>query len=211
VNAGELRVDGSLAGGVAVAANAILGGAGSVGTVSGAGLIGPGNSPGVLTATDVNPTGGLSFAFEFTQAAPLYGTPSNVGNDLFWLTGGTPFTTSLNGSNTVSIYMTQAAAELGTLTGGFYTTNAVDFLASINSASFQYYVADANGSVTYNGQTYTTLTEYDSSKSVTISTVGANGGQVMQMVVVPEPGALAIVATGALAAGWTALRRIRRR
>lgn len=211
VNAGDLRVDGSLAGGVAVAANAILGGTGSVGTVSGAGLIGPGNSPGVLTATDVNPTGGLSFAFEFTQAAPLYGTPSNVGNDLFWLTGGTPFTTALNGSNTVNIYMTQAAAELGTLTGGFYTTNAVDFLASINSASFQYYVADANGSVTYNGQTYTTLTEYDSSKSVTISTVGANGGQVMQMVVVPEPGALAIVATGALAAGWTTLRRIRRR
>jgi fibronectin-binding autotransporter adhesin len=211
VNAGDLRVDGSLAGGVAVAAGAILGGAGSVGTVSGAGLVGPGNSPGILTATDVNPSGGLSFAFEFTQAAPNYGTPSNVGNDLFWLTGGTPFTTALSGSNTVSIYMTPAAAELGTLTGGFYTNNAVDFLANINSASFQYYVADANGSVTYNGQTYTTLTEYDSSKSVTISTVGANGGQVMQMVVVPEPGALAIVATGALAAGWTTLRRIRRR
>lgn len=207
----DVATGGTVLGAVSLAAGGVLGGVGSVGTVSGAGLVGPGNSPGILTATDLNPAGGLSFAFEFTQAAPAYGTPSAVGNDLLWITGGTPFTAPLTGANVVNIYLSQAAAALDAVTGGFFTSNAFDFTASIGAADFRYFVAAADGTVSYNGQNYKTLADYDSSKSISISTVAENGGQVMQMVVVPEPGAMVLVATGALAFGWTAVRRLRRR
>jgi len=210
VNAGDLRVDGSLVGGVNVAASSSLGGSGSVGAISGAGLVGPGNSPGILTATSVDPAGGLAFAFELTATAPNYSSPTSSDNDVLWLTGGTPFTTSLTGANTVSIYLTAAAAELGTLTGGFFTTNASDFLSMISGANFQYFVQSNSGSTSYNGATYQTLSQYDAGKSVTISTVAANGGQVMQMVVVPEPAGIVIAGVGVALAGWAAARRARR-
>ena len=47
---------------------------------------------------------------------------------------------------------------------------------------------------------YQTLAQYDAAKSVTISTIAATGGQVMQMVVVPEPSAVAILAGAGIAA-----------
>jgi hypothetical protein len=50
--------------------------------------------------------------------------------------------------------------------------------------------------------------KYDTAKSVTISTVAANGGQVMQMVVIPEPSAVAILAGAGMA---VVLLRSRRR
>lgn len=207
VSAGGLVVNGSIASNVSVAAGATLGGSGSVGAISGAGVVGPGNSPGILTATSVTPAGGLSFAFEFTQAAPNYGSPTASGNDLLWLTAGTPFTSALDAANIVNIYVTQAAVELGTLTGGFYTADTVEFLGSISGASFNYYVQAAGGPVTYGGQTYQSLAVYDPAKSVTISTIAANGGRVMQMVVVPEPGAAALAAIGVVLAGWRLARR----
>lgn len=209
VNQGDLRVNGSLAGGVAVAAGAFLGGSGSVGAITGAGLVGPGNSPGILTAPSVNPTGGLGFAFEFSAAAPDYATPGASLNDVLSLTGGTPFTSALTSANTVNIYFTQAAVELGTLTGGFFTSNQTDFLSNIFGAKFNYYVQAAGGSFTYNGQAYKTLADYDAAKTVTLSTVAQNGGQVMQMVVVPEPGALAIAGVGVILTGWQLARRRR--
>ncbi len=209
VNAGTLVVNGSLAGDVATLANAALGGSGSVGVISGAGLVGPGNSPGILTAPSIDPSGGLDFAFEFTQAAPDYASATVSDNDVLWLTGGTPFTSSLTSANTVSIYLTQSAAGLGTLTGGFFTANQGDFLASIQGATFQYFVQDALGTFTYNGQSYKTLSQYDASKSVSIATVSQNGGQVMQLVVVPEPGALLLAGVGVAAATWRLSRRRR--
>ncbi|MEI6239687.1 MAG: autotransporter-associated beta strand repeat-containing protein [Planctomycetia bacterium] len=210
VAAGSLVVNGSILSAVALSGSTSLGGRGSVGAISGAGLVGPGNSPGILTAPSVDPTGGLSFAFEFTQAAPNYAIASASGNDLLSLTGGTPFTTALTSANTVNIYFTQSAVELGTLTGGFFTSLQSDFLNSISSATFQYFVQDAAGSTLYNGSAYKTLAQYDSAKTVTVSTVAANGGQVMQMVVVPEPGAIALAGVGIALAGWT-LRGRRRR
>jgi autotransporter-associated beta strand protein len=207
VNGGSLVVNGSLAGGVAVAAGSTLAGSGSVGAISGAGSVGPGNSPGILTATSVDPSSNMSFAFELTGAAPAYGSPTNSVNDLLWLTGGTPFTTSLTSANTVSLYLTPAAAEAGTVTGGFFTAGQVDFLTSIQGAAFSYFVQDPNGTFPYGGQNYKTLAQYDPAKSVTISTVAANGGQVMQMVVVPEPGALVLAGVGMAIAAWMARRR----
>jgi fibronectin-binding autotransporter adhesin len=202
VAAGSLVVNGSLLSAVALSGStASLGGSGSVGAISGAGLVGPGNSPGILTATSLDPTGGLSFAFEFTQAAPSYGSAAASDNDVLWLTSGTPFTSSLTAANTVSIYLTPSAAAIGTLTGGFFTTNASDFAANIADGSFQYFVQDAQGTFSYNGQNYVTLAEYDPAMSVTISTVSQNNGQVMQMVVVPEPGTLGLLGLAGLVAG----------
>ena len=209
VSAGSLVVNGSLVGDVSVAAAGSLGGSGSVAAIGGAGLIGPGNSPGILTATSIDPTGGLNFAFEFTQAEPDYASASSSDNDVLWLTSVAPFTSSLSNANTVSIYLTPAAAELATLTGGFFTANPGDFVASIQSATFQYFVQDALGSFTYNGQQYKTLSQYDPSKSVSVATVGQNGGQVMQLVVVPEPGALLLAGMGVAVAAWTLARRRR--
>ena len=129
---------------------------------------------------------------------------------MLWLTGGTPFSTNLTGSNAVNIYFTAAALELGMVTGGFFTTNQSDFLSNISGGNFQYYVQDAAGTFFYNGQSYKTLTQYDAAKSVTLSTVAQNGGQVMQMVVVPEPSGIVIAGVGAAMAGWVTARRARR-
>lgn len=209
VNAGLLAVNGSLASVVMVGPSGEIAGSGSVGGLGGAGLVGPGNSPGILTAPSVDPSGGLDFAFEFTQAAPNYASPTASDNDLLWLTDSTPFTGSLTGANTVSIYLTQSAAALGELTGGFFTQTAGDFFPSIASATFQYFVQDASGTFSYNGQAYKTLAQYDPSKSVSISTVAANSGQVMQLVVVPEPEAFVLAGLGVGVVAWVCRRRRR--
>jgi hypothetical protein len=191
VFAGSLLVNGALLGSgtVDVQANAVLGGYGSVGLVGGAGLVGPGNSPGILSATSVDPAGGLAFAFEFTQANPNYLAVSASGNDVLRLTDSTaPFVASLTSGNQVDVYMSQVAVALGTLTGGFFTDTQVDFLTSVSSANFRYFVQSNSGSYTYNGQTYQTLAQYDASRSVTVSTIAAGSGQVTQFVItVPEP------------------------
>jgi len=70
VEAGALKVNGSLAGGVTVQSGAMLGGSGSVGgqiTVSEGGNLSPGNSPGVLTAANgLSLATGSTFTWELT-------------------------------------------------------------------------------------------------------------------------------------------------
>ena len=199
---GTASLAGSIGTGVTVNAGSTLNGtAVFAGTIAGAGLVGPGSSSaGILSARAVDGSAGSSFAFEFTQADPDYTQVLNSGNDVLTLDGGSPFASSLSSGNAVNIYFTPAAAELGTLTGGFFTSNATDFTSSISGATFNYYVQSNSGTVSYNGQTYQTLAQYDAAKSVTISTVAAIGGQVMQMVVVPEPSAVAILAGVGIAA-----------
>lgn len=205
-----LGTSGTVAGGLSIAAGGLLSGVGQVGTISGDGLVGPGNSPGILTASSVSPAGGLDFAFEFTQVAPDYGNPTSSGNDVLWLTGGTPFASSLTSANTVSLYLTPAVAESNEVTGGFFTTNAFDFAPSIMGASYQLFVQDAAGTFTYNGLTYKTLAQYDPAKSFSVATVAANGGRVMQLVVVPEPAGILLAGLGGIGAAWCSWRRARR-
>ena len=207
---GTASLAGSIGTGVTVNAGSTLNGtAVFAGTIAGAGLVGPGtSSAGILSASSLNPAAGGSFAFEFTQANPDYTQITSSGNDILKLTGGSPFASSLSSGNAVNIYFTPAAAELGTLTGGFFTSNAADFASSITGATFNYYVQSNSGTFSYNGQNYQTLAQYDAGKSVTISTVAATGGQVMQMVVVPEPASAAILAGVGMA---VVLLRSRRR
>ena len=88
VEAGELKVNGSIAdSAVTVASGASLSGSGAVGAISGAGAINPGNSPGILTAPSVDPSGGLAFNFEFTNLNPVFSDATASVNDLLRLTG----------------------------------------------------------------------------------------------------------------------------
>jgi len=200
---------GTIGTGVAVnAAGTLKGTATLSGAITGAGLVGPGNSPGILSATAVDPSSGLDFAFEFTQANPSLLTPGSSGNDVLKLTGANPFASALSGSNDVNIYLSQSALTLGTLTGGFYTSNQSDFLSSITNGAFHYFVQSNSGAFTYNGVSYQSLAQFDPATTITLSTVAVNGGgQVMQMVVVPEPSAIVVAGLGVAIAALAARRR----
>jgi autotransporter-associated beta strand protein len=220
VHSGALVVDGNIAAssGVALDAGAVLGGTGRVSAISGAGMVGPGNSPGILTGPSVSPSGGLDFAFEFTKTgAPIWATGTASGNDVLRLTAtSSPFTTALGSANAVDVYLSATSLALGDMfQGGFFTDASASFLSSIQNAAFTYYVL-GNGlgtAKTYNGQGYYLLDTsfWPSYESVTVSTVSvasanfADGtvtnGQVMQLTIVPEPAALGLAALGvALAA-----------
>jgi hypothetical protein len=214
-HSGTLVVDGNIAAssGVAIDAAATLGGSGRVSAISGAGLVGPGNSPGILTGASVSPSGGLDFAFEFTKTgAPIWATGTASGNDVLRLTAtSSPFTTALGSSNAVEVYLGATSLALNdTFQGGFFTDASASFLSSIQNAAFTYYVLGngAGTAKTYNGQGYYLLDTsfWPSFESVNVSTVSvasanfADGtvtnGQVMQLTIVPEPGAIGLAVLG---------------
>lgn len=95
VNAGQLHVDGSLAGAVQVNSGATLGGVGSVGglvTVAGGGILAPGNSAGTLTFDSLLLNDSSQLAFEL-------GVPNIVGgtaNDLISVGGNLTLDGNLN-------------------------------------------------------------------------------------------------------------------
>lgn len=231
VNAGGIAAvasSGSVAGGVSVASTGLLGGSGIVGAISGAGLVGPGNSPGILTSTgSLDSSGGLDFSFEFGGTSPTWSVASASVNDVLHLTAATPLT-ALGGSNTVNVYLNAGALAAGnTFLGGIFIDQAsgdLNLNSLVAGAAFEYFVAGGSD-VTYNGVGYFTLANYMTANpgitgitastttvaSADFATGTVTNGQVMQFAIVPEPGALVLVATGALAAGWTALRQIRRR
>ena len=91
---GHTTFDGTTTGNVTVQTGAEIGGHGKInGTIGGAGAVGPGNSPGIMTATSLDPSSNLTFNFELTQAgAPTWSNASASGNDVLHLEGITPFT-----------------------------------------------------------------------------------------------------------------------
>jgi hypothetical protein len=108
-------------------------------------------------------------------------------------------------------FFSVATLSLGnTFLGGFFTDMAGDFLPSVQAAAFSYYVL-GNGlgtDKTYNGQGYYLLdtnfwAAFDRVDVTTVAVATANfasgtvtDGQVMQFVVVPEPGAIMLAAAG---------------
>ncbi|MDY0164987.1 MAG: autotransporter-associated beta strand repeat-containing protein [Thermoguttaceae bacterium] len=220
VDAGTLKVDGSLSGtsGVTLGAGATLAGSGTVAaTVGGAGLVSPGSSPGILTIAQFDPSGGLDAALEFTAAgSPDYGNAFESDNDVLRITGAAPFMQSLDAGNTIDVYFDLADLVAGTtFRGGFYTDLDDDFLPSIENASLAYWVTgDGLGTDrTFNDQGYYSLENYASWFSVDVSTVaeaadfgaGLVYGRVAQFAVVPEPGTVLLLALGVL--GLLARRR----
>jgi autotransporter-associated beta strand protein len=153
VNAGKLIVDGSIASSssATVAAGATLGGHGNVSNLNGAGTIAPGDSPGILTATQVNPSAGMAFTFELTKTgSPTYSNAAASGNDLLHLAGLTPFTTSLTSANQITIDFSGASLAAGqSYLGGFFTDFAT--ATSIVSGANFVYTGTAGFTVTFDG------------------------------------------------------------
>lgn len=210
VSDGSLVIDGAVAS-TTITTNAFLGGRGTMvsATIGGSGSVNPGNSPGIMTADATNPTGGLDYNFELGAAGsvPLYSNAAASVNDVLRLTSATPFTAGLGVSNIISLYFGVTSITDGDVfTGGFFTDNDADFLASISSATFQYFLSDAGGATVYNGANYTL---YTGPLGITASTVavpvaafasGTVDGYVSQFTVaVPEPSAALLGAIGLIA------------
>jgi autotransporter-associated beta strand protein len=226
VSAGDLNLSGGSItnSAVTVASGASLSGYGSVGTIGGAGAINPGNSPGILTTPQVNPSGGTDFNFEMTGTAPTYNNAANSVNDLIQITGGTPFSQALAAGNGVFIYFSGAALFTGSTAvqyqGGFFTDQSASFASSISGATYNYYFANTNGPTTYNGVSYYNKAQYESlvlgtNMLITVTTVaqtanfgsGNVSGQVMQVQVIPEPSTYALLGLSAVAFGAYRWRR----
>ena len=218
VTNGKLLVDGYVGSPVTVVSGQ-LGGSGRIdGTISGAGLVNPGNSPGILSATAVNPTGGLDFTFEFSGTTPNYANASASTNDVLRLTGGAPFTAALTSANTKTLFLNFTKEQLTpgvVLKGGFFTDVQTDFVSFLNNVNannggFQVYVlGDGNGTDnSLNGQGYYNWRNpsmFEWTQSLFLSTTpqtanfagGTVNGQVMTLTVaVPEPSVVALASVG---------------
>jgi len=216
VNAGGLNIASTLTSDVIVAAGATVSGSGSsTGELSGAGMVGPGNSPGILEFATLDASAGTDFSFEFTAADPDYSDATASVNDVLRLSDGTtPFTTALTSSSTVNIYLNVDSYTFGDeFRGGFFTDIQSDFITSIQDATFAYYLKDAGGAVIYNGVNYRNVTGAPGDWVLTTVPATANfaggtvNGQVLQ--VVPEPSSFALA--GAALAGLAAASHLRRR
>jgi fibronectin-binding autotransporter adhesin len=181
VSEGVLAVNGSIAGALDVSIAATLAGVGTLNgfvTVADGGIVAPGNSPGTLTMAS-----GLSLADSSILAFELNATNVTVGggiNDLINVTGNF------------------------TLNGILDVTGSGDFSTVADNTKWRLF--------NYSGGTFT-----DAGLSLgTMPSLGANGryfqidtsttGEV-NLVVVPEPGAIALAAIGLAVAGWRASRR----
>jgi autotransporter-associated beta strand protein len=167
-------------------------------TITGAGQVGPGNSPGVMTVATVDLSEGLDFAFELTLAGdPTWSNHTASGNDVLRLTSGSPIIGGGTSANVFSIYL---GADQATYRGGIFADQ--DFSAALGSADFIYYQ--------WNGTEYVALAD----SMVVFSVVqvpsadfaggpAVTNGWTMQFTVVPEPSAslLGVLGLGVVL-GW---------
>lgn len=193
VNSGTLRINGSIvsSSGVTTSSSATLAGSGIAGKINGAGTVAPGGSK-ILTASQVDPSGGIDFAFHFSQTgAPDYSSPTASINDLLHLTGATPFTIALGSGNVITLDFTGLALEAGqTFYGGIFADSALAD-SMLNGATFNF--TGLNGAtMQYDG--LAPVSEAD------FATGTVTNGEVMKFEVaqpVPAAPAWALALTGA--------------
>jgi len=199
VNAGTMVVNGQVAGGgtFVLAGGTTLGGTGVIArTLSGAGRVAPGSSPGVLTAGQVDPTLGMDFSFEFTS---LNLASYSSFNDVLRLTNAAPFTANLTSANMVDLYIQTALVDgvTNVFRGGFYADQAGNFDGRLTNATF---VIHGGGTLAY-VQTVASSTFVPGGYVMEFGVVSA------QMVtVVPEP-SLLLLCLGGMLTMWIARRR----
>jgi autotransporter-associated beta strand protein len=175
INDGTLLVNGLHTGGGLVTINAggTLGGSGRINSeVTGAGLASPGNSPGILTVSQTNPTGGMDFAFQMTAVGdPDWSDSANSLNDVWRITHATtPFTASLTAANVVDVYFA-AIADGDVFRGGFFTDRNLDFFVNdIDDATYNFWVLGGSDT-TFEGDGYYSLASYDPLLTIDVSTV----------------------------------------
>jgi hypothetical protein len=203
--------------------SALTGTGGTTGKIGGGGLLSAGNSPGILTAGQVDVSGGLDFAFEFTgSGAPIYSNANSSRNDLLHLTNGSnPFVGSFSNANNLSFYFNDssllgnlAAINPTTYLGGFYVDSLnFDIASLLSAATKNFYVADANGLTSFNGVNYALMSSdvvsrviFDNANQTSSAfATGTTSGTVLSVTMVPEPSSASLL-TFALS-GLLALRR----
>ncbi len=182
VSAGELAVNGAVAaGGVSVASGALLAGSGVIG--------GPVN---VLDGGIVGPGN----------------SPGTLTvNDAFSLAGTSVLAFELNAANTTSgggINDLITGVTNLTLAGFLDITGSGDWTNVANGSSWRLF--NYSGTLTDNGLAIRTAPTLAAGQSFQISTATANQ---VNVVVVPEPGALVLAGLGVALAGWMTCRQRR--
>lgn len=213
---GTLLVNGSLATDVLALADTVLGGSGVIaGTISGAGLVSPGNSPGITTALAFDPSGGLDTGFEFTALAPNYAvTGTGALNDVMRLTGATPFAGSnLTAANVVDVYLNVTTVNYqDVFEGGFYAEQftPAQLLTAVANAQFVGWISTTGaGTRTFEGVNYNPIDYTPGLTKLNVSTVSGPGGigAVTKFLVVPEPSSLVLTGAGLALLAWRWRRR----
>ncbi len=141
--------------------------------------------------------------------------------------GSAARSTSPASTNIVDVYFYRPELFEGeTFLGGFFTdsgTSSFDLDGAISTATCHYFVyGDGGGTNSYNGKSCYTLAEYNTGSSsawtvqqqvATVPSANFSGGTVLNgqssqfVIVVPEPGALALAAVGVAAVAASVVRR----
>lgn len=226
---GNLNVAGTLTGSTTITGDVALSSTGRLkgsttiaGTLAGSGQVDPGNSPGLVTAGQVDPSAGIAFNFELTkQGAPDFADPSNIANDVLRLTHDDPFASALSPANTINLYLSAAAFSGGSadILGGFFTDSEppADLAADLDNSLLHVFIADPTGTTTYNGQTYSPLDRAQYNVGFTAVSQAAQFGAAtvngaitdLRITTVPEP--LSAGAGAALLGALACCQRPRRR
>jgi autotransporter-associated beta strand protein len=206
---GILDVTGLASGTMALSPGQVLKGSGAVlGTVGGSGLVGPGNSPGILSASATNPAGGLDYSFEMTAIGdPTWSAAGASVNDVLRLVDGTtPITSALSGGNTVTVNFATALGLGDVIRGGFYTDLNSDFSSLVSGADWQY--TFTGGSLPGGTMIVPSVTQVASANFAS-GTITNGWVTTFTVAAVPEPSGIVLAMIGAIGLGG--LRRRKRK
>jgi|GEM_PF-1409703 len=205
INQGTLLINGDISASseVSLGAGGVLAGHGTVGAISGSGTVGPGNSPGLLTAAEVDASSGLDFVFEFTQTGmPDWLTPDAAGNDTLRLTSAEPFTFELTAANEIAVHFNVGSLASGDVFYGAFYADTGDLSSSVADADFRYFL---------NGNALSAdLIRFSAIQQSVDFGNGMVNGWIGEFQVVPEPGSTAMMIGGGLLLMLQGVRRNRR-